>query len=161
MVATWGFLQGLSESEFQTRSYIGIDLHYPASDTLALAKKLAKKNHIIFDFWKANDMYIEMLSTDLLFIDSMHTYAHLTFELEKFCGSVVKYIALHDTSKPWEDTDDREYTGDYSEYPEWIDRTKRGLWPAVEDFLIRHPEWTLKERKFNNHGLTILERLSH
>jgi hypothetical protein len=103
-------------------------------------------------------MYVDIEPTELLFIDSLHTYAHLTYELEKFSPKATKYIAMHDTSAPWGDTDDDEYHGDYSEYPPEIDRTKRGLWPAVLDFLNKHPEWTLKERRENSHGLTILQR---
>lgn len=67
---------------------------------------------------------------------------------------------MHDTSAPWGDRDDTEYHGDYSEYPASFDRNKRGLWPAVEDFLANHKEWKLLERRFNNHGLTILERVA-
>jgi len=94
----------------------------------------------------------------LLFIDSLHTYCHLTYELEKFSPKVSKYIAMHDTS--WDPTiDDPAYYGDYSEYPPEYDRTKRGLWPAVVDFLKRHPEWTLHERRLNNYGFTILKRV--
>jgi hypothetical protein len=37
---------------------------------------------------------------------------------------------------------------------------RKGLWPAVEEFLVDHPEWVLKERYTNNNGLTVLERVS-
>ena len=105
-------------------------------------------------------MNIRIPQTDFLFIDSLHTYAHLTYELEKFSPHIAKYIAMHDTSDDWSYTDDTQYRGDYSEYPENIDRTKRGLWPAVEDFLERHPEWVLEARYFNCYGFTILKRRS-
>ena len=36
-----------------------------------------------------------------------------------------------------------------------------GLWPAVEDFLEKHPEWVLHERYTNNNGLTILKRVCY
>ena len=36
---------------------------------------------------------------------------------------------------------------------------RKGLWPAVEEFLIEHPEWKLKERYTHNNGLTILQRV--
>jgi hypothetical protein len=38
---------------------------------------------------------------------------------------------------------------------------RKGLWPAVEEFLIDHPEWRLKERFTNNNGLTVLERVAN
>lgn len=159
MVSTWGVLQGLAENNQSKKNYIGIDLNYPPMDTLNLAKHLAESNGIFFKFWQANDMKITLDPTDMLFIDSLHTYCHLTYELEKFSPQVNKYIAMHDTSAPWGEIDDTEYKGDYSEYPAHFDRTKRGLWAAVEDFLSRHPEWSLHERRLNNHGFTILKRI--
>jgi|SRR3989344_269579 len=158
MVSSWGIFLGLSESSHSNRSYLGIDLVSPSQNTLSLAKKLVETVGISFQFWEANDMAIDIPPTDMLFIDSLHTYCHLSYELEKFSPNVRKYITMHDTSEPWGDTDDTQYTGDYSEYPPKIDRTKRGLWLAVEDFLQRHPEWHLMERRFNNHGFTILKR---
>lgn len=161
MVSTWGVLQGLSESKATCKSYIGIDLAPPPVDSLSLARVLAKLNKIDFCFWEENDMNIEIPVAEMLFIDSLHTYCHLTYELEKFSSSITKFIAMHDTSEPWGTRDDTEYRGQYTEYPSSYDRTKRGLWAAVEDFLKRHPEWALKERRLNNHGLTVLQRVCH
>ena len=158
MVSTWGIVLGLSENTNPSRSYLGIDLQNPPLEKLYLIKRLAEDNEISFQFLAANDMEINIPQTDMLFIDSMHTYCHLTYELNKFESKVNKYITLHDTSPPWGYTDDYEYRGDYSEYPAEISRTKRGLWPAVEDFLASHPDWKLIERRFNNHGFTILKR---
>jgi len=158
MFSSWAFLEGLTENNSIKRSYIGIDLVFPPRDELNLAKKLAADNNINFEFIAKNDMLVDLAPVDFMFIDSMHTYCHLTYELEKFSPKVKKYIAMHDTSEPWGYKDDSEYHGNYSEYPAHIDRKKRGLWPAVEDFLIRHPEWSLHERRFNNYGLTILKR---
>ena len=68
---------------------------------------------------------------------------------------------MHDTDDPWGYIDDFQvYQGDKSEYPASIDRNRVGLWAAVEDFLKRHPEWVLQERRLNNHGFTILKRIS-
>ena len=160
MTSSWGLLQGLSENPSPIRSYIGIDIVSPPRQILKLANKLAEAHGISFTFWNVNDMNVGIPPVELLFIDSLHTYCHLTYELEKFSPNVSKYIALHDTSPPWGYVDDTEYTGDYSEYPPYCDRSKRGLWPAVEDFLKRHPEWTLHERRLNCYGFTILKRVA-
>jgi len=157
VVSTWGLLQGLAENRSPLRTYIGIDLVSPPED-YTLARNLAEQKGIRFVFQKGNDLFLTILPTDLLFIDSLHTYCQLTYELETFSPMVRKYIALHDTSEPWGDRDDSEYIGNYSEYPAHYNRTKRGLWPAVEDFLRSHSEWTLLERYFNCHGFTILQR---
>ncbi len=160
MVSSWGLLQGLSENSTSTRSYIGIDIYYPPVEILYSAMKLSEGNGINFEFWNANDMDIDIPEMELLFIDSLHTYCHLTYELEKFSPKVSHYIAMHDTSAPWGNMDDDAYVGNYSEYPAHYNRSKRGLWPAVEDFLAYHPEWTLFARHYNNHGFTILKRIS-
>jgi hypothetical protein len=160
MVSTWGILLGLSESPAYTKSYLGIDLFSPPADKLNLIRELAENNHIDFSFLEENSMHADIPQSQLLFIDSLHTYAHLTYELERYSGKINKYIAMHDTSAPWGDTDDTEYRGNYLEYPKSIDKTKRGLWPAVVDFLARHPEWQLEKRYLNNHGLTVLKRVS-
>lgn len=159
MVSTWAILQGLSEHKDHP-TYLGIDLSVPPMDNFKKAKKLARSNGVSFKFWKANDMKIEIMPVDLLFIDSLHTYCHLTYELEKFSPKVNKFIALHDTSEPWGNQEDLDYQGNYSEYPANIDRSKKGLWPAVEDFLTNHPEWSLYHRYLNLHGFTILQRIN-
>lgn len=160
MVSSWGIFEGLAHSPFPNRSYLGIDLAFPPKESFDQAKSLAEQNGITFNFLQANDMDIELEQADMLFIDSLHTYCHLTYELETFSPKIRKFITMHDTSAPWGNQDDDQYTGDYSEYPAQYDRYKRGLWPAVEDFLKRHPEWTLQERRLNNHGFTILRRVS-
>ena len=159
MNSTWGILSGLSDNGSREKIYLGIDLVSPPEETLSKVRRLAQGCGITFLLCLQNDMTIKMEPVDMIFIDSLHTYCHLTYELETFSPKVAKFIAMHDTSEPWGDAEDDTYHGDYSEYPAWIDRTKKGLWPAVEDFLTRHPEWKLKSRVFNRHGFTVLERI--
>ena len=158
MVSSWGILRGLSESPFASRSYLGIDIDPPPAETLKVARQLSEDNGISFSFLEANDMSVDIELTEMLFIDSLHTYCHLTYELQKFSPKVSKYIAMHDTSTSFGNIDDTGYQGDYLEYPPEYDRKKRGLWPAIEDFLQRHPEWVLHEHHMNNNGFTILKR---
>ncbi|MCI5051968.1 MAG: class I SAM-dependent methyltransferase [Simkaniaceae bacterium] len=157
MVSTWGFLQGMSENQNQQKSYIAVDLDAPPLNKLRQAKDLATALKIKFRFIRGNDLHINIPRVDLIFIDTLHTYKHLSFELEKFCHQAKKYICLHDTSPPWGHQDEPAYY-QVDPYPAWIDRNKRGLWPAVVDFLARHPEWKLKKRYTNCHGFTILQR---
>ena len=86
---------------------------------------------------------IQLEPTDLLFIDTFHTYYQLKQEFKLHAGKVGKYIILHDTTT----------FGD-------VDQTGKrpGLWQAVEEFLAEHTEWKLKERFINCHGLTVLTR---
>jgi len=159
MVSTYGILQGLSQNHSERKLYIGIDIVAPSKGLAKIMRQLARENGIAFRIWQANDLFIDIPPTEFLFIDSLHTYCHLTYELDRFSPQVSKYIAMHDTSEPWGDRDDNEYYGNYSEYPPFINREKRGLWPAVEDFLHNHPEWVLESRYLNCHGFTILKRI--
>jgi len=157
MEATWGFLHGLKDGS----TYISTNYRSPNKELLTRAKILAAEKEIKFSFICKGDNLLEIEElepVEMMFVDGLHTYCHVTYQLEKFSPLVSKYIAFHDTSEPWGDSDDTEYRGDYSEYPETYDKTKRGVWPAVVDFLVRHPEWTLKEKVDNNHGFAVIEK---
>ncbi|HSX26205.1 MAG TPA: hypothetical protein VLE89_04270 [Chlamydiales bacterium] len=159
VISTWGLLKGLSESSSPHRRYMGVDILEPTVCNFDLARKFATEQGIEVLFQMENDLYIDLDPVDLLFIDSLHTYCHLTYELETFSPKVGKYIAIHDTSEPWGDRNDLDYQGNYSEYPASYDRNKKGTWPAVVDFLVGHPEWKLQERRLNCHGFTVLKRI--
>lgn len=161
VVSTWALLKGLADNGVPHCVYKGIDIAQPPIDNMQMAQKLAEEQGIQFIFQRGDDLHLDIEPVDLLFIDSMHTYCHLTYELETFSPKVRKWIAMHDTSEPWGYRDDAEYRGNYSEYPatDTYPRKKTGLWPAVEDFLSRHPEWVLQERRTNCHGFTILRRI--
>ena len=81
--------------------------------------------------------------TDLLFIDTFHSYAQLSRELIKHATSVTTYIVLHDTTT----------FGDRG-----MDGKSPGLWQAVEEFVEREPHWRVIARHTHNNGLTVLER---
>ena len=46
-----------------------------------------------------------------------------------------------------------------SSHPERYHPTKHGLNLAITEFLEENKNWTIKEIKINNNGLTILQRL--
>jgi glycosyltransferase involved in cell wall biosynthesis/predicted Zn-dependent protease len=96
-----------------------------------------------FTFREADVLWAEIEETDLLFIDTLHDYEQLTQELSLHAGKARRYIVLHDTTT----------FGETGETP-----GHRGLWPAVEEFLAKG-SFRLKERRTNNNGLTVLERL--
>lgn len=160
VVSTWGILMGLSESPHHTKSYLGIDINHPPYDKFNLAHELANQHQISFTFLQGNDLDFEIEPADMIFIDTLHTYCQLSAELEKFAPNAKKYITMHDTSDPW-GSQNEGYEGNYSEYPAHFDCTKQGLWLAVVDFLAKHPEWELKERRYNNHGFTTLARVQN
>ncbi|MBF8263348.1 MAG: NYs-1 [Parachlamydiales bacterium] len=163
MHSSFGILFGLSKSSQKPRSYLGIDISPPPEQCLNAAKIWAQEAEIDFNFIQANDLDITLDPVDFLLIDSYHTYRHLTYELETFAPSVRSYILLHDTGYPWGTIDENESNPNMeneSRYPDHINRTKRGVWPAVIDYLDQHPEWKIYERDFSNAGITIIQRLN-
>ncbi len=83
--------------------------------------------------------------TDMLFIDTLHTYSQLKKELFEHEVAVKRYIVLHDV----------ETFGMTSE-----DGTKPGLLQAVQEFLDDRKNWFLAELRTNCNGLAVLERRS-
>lgn len=157
MCTTWALLQGLADKGTEG-SYEGRFFETPPLTDLLLADKLSKEHRISFAYSRGNDRFFDIKETDLLFIHALCTYPHLTFELEKFSPGTKKYIVIHGTSGPFSEINDPAYKGNFSEYLSNIDKSKAGLWPAVQDFLTRHPEWSIKEKLTNNGGLTVLQR---
>ena len=137
------------------KSFIGYDLY--TSNNINRAEKLAKAANIDFRFIQANVLDVVIEQTDLLFIDTWHRYEQLKNELKLHASKVNKYLIFHDTTKfAYIDETLRPYI------PKDLDQhstEKRGLWPAIEEFLNNNPEWGLKERFTNNNGLTILSRV--
>ena len=80
--------------------------------------------------------------TDVLLVDSYHSYDQVVQELALHSHKVKKYIFFHDTT----------LFGDRGQGGE------KGVWLAIDEFLSTHPEWQLVERKTNNNGMTLIER---
>lgn len=133
--STWALLAGLPER------LISYDI--ARREEVTGVEEAALAAGIDFSFVLADTATVEIAETDLLFIDSMHTYDHLRCELWLHSKYVRKFILLHDTTT----------FGN-------VDQTGigRGLWPAIEEFLASAPVWRLRERFTNCHGLTVLER---
>jgi hypothetical protein len=113
-------------------------------------------------FHNQSDLECPMEPTDLLFIDTWHVYGQLKRELSRWHPNVRTYIILHDTTvDEWQGETirvgwDASRQSRESGIP--VDEIRKGLWPAVTEFLAEHPEWSLRERFVNNNGLTILEK---
>lgn len=82
--------------------------------------------------------------TQLLFIDTLHTYDQLRVELDRHCVYVSHHIIIHDTLT-------FGITGE--------DRKKPGLLQAIEEFMEVNTAWRVKEVYECSNGLTILERV--
>jgi len=123
------------------RSYDIVD-NKPRFAEVAEAAKTEWKNWV---FHKESTLEAVIEPTDLLFIDTLHTYGQLLAELERHAVKVAKYIVLHDTVS-------------FGERGE--DGRSPGLNGAVDAFLRNHPEWTKSDVRTNNNGLTTLSRVA-
>ncbi len=85
----------------------------------------------------------DLPETDLLFIDTWHSYDQLKEELRRHGNKAMRNIVMHDTTT----------YGDAGE-----DKRSPGLWAAVEEFLAANPHWRVLNRYHHNNGLTILQR---
>lgn len=114
------------------KTLIAYDLYLDnnVADLFAKAKKL--KKNVTYNI--ANTLNVEIEPTDLLFIDTQHTYHQLISELKLHGNKASKYIIMHDTVT----------------FPD--------LNIAIEEFLQDNKHWILKIKFQHNNGLTILER---
>ena len=97
-------------------------------------------------YQQADVLKIQIEPTDLLFIDTLHTYGQLRQELRRHGNQARKYIAFHDTYT-------FGLTGE-------VGPDRRGLLSAVIEFVMANPHWRFHTYRTNNNGLTILERVS-
>ena len=112
-------------------------------------KYIAKVNDVDYNFIVGDTTKIEIEETDFLFIDTDHTYNQLKTELQLHGNKARKYLGFHDTTScEFEDSNNGINTTGGG----------RGLWPAIEEFLIDNSHWKLHARFTNNNGLTILKR---
>lgn len=103
------------------------------------------------------DPTLKIDQTDLLFIDTWHTYDQLKLELQYHSDKVNKYIIMHDTTT-FGEIGERP-SSHFSNFLE-KENEKKGLWPAIEEFLYFNRQWKIKEKFDYNNGLTILARIT-
>jgi hypothetical protein len=120
---------------------------------------LCKEYNIDFTFHEKDVLKENIEETELLFIDTLHTYQQLISELRIHSIKVSKYIILHDTVT-YARIDEKIYNH-ASEIIKNSKSEKRGLMTAVEDFLDSDigSNWIIDKHFINNNGLTILKKM--
>jgi hypothetical protein len=159
VVSSWAFATALLGK--QGARLVQVDLD--TNENVVRFGEAACAAGIATTFYRESDLTCPMEPTELLFIDTWHIYGHLKRELARWHSTVSKYIILHDTTvDEWYGETIRmgwnaEQQSATSGIP--VGEIRKGLWPAVEEFLAAHPEWTLEARYTNNNGLTVLRRV--
>lgn len=126
-------------------------MRHPTVDVIEAATKEHGVTEFVFKQEDTRTCVIE--ETDLLFIDTWHTYQQLLCELDRNGPKVRKFIAMHDTVS----------FGHYNEDKSVSAAGKNGLWPAIEEYFLStegRKEWKIIEHWPNNNGLTLFMRRS-
>lgn len=159
VVSSWAFAAGLLGKK--PARLIQVDLD--TNQNVVNFGSVARKNGIDVVFYHQSDLVCPMEQTELLFIDTWHIYGHLKRELARWHSSVTKWIIMHDTTvDEWQGETVRCGWNAHQQsaqhgYP--VEEITKGLWPAIDEFLKEHPEWSLEKRFTNNNGLTILKHI--
>jgi hypothetical protein len=136
-----------------TRAFLRVDARLISYDIVTDQKVVdlineAKKAGKDATFIEADVLKIDIEETDLLFIDTWHTYEQLKQELSLHGNKSRKYMVFHDTNTfGLKNEGGQAYS------------TSQGLLPAIIEFLMVNPHWRFKKFLTNNNGLTVLERL--
>lgn len=137
------------------KKLVSIDIDpFPHSNELkeACTAEGVEYEHII-----GSTLELEIPEVDMLFIDTEHSYLQLKSELAKHGNKAKMYLAFHDTTT-FGHTDSSSY-GDQGLRTKEGEEEKHGLVPAIEEFMLANPHWTIDLIKTNNNGLTILKRV--
>jgi hypothetical protein len=148
--STWAFLQS------NANKIVSYDI--VKDPNVEYVENICKEYNIDFNFINADTLNVEIESTDLLFIDTLHTYNQLYNELTLHSNKVSKYIILHDTETyGMQDEPIYEHA---SEQIKLSDINNTGLVRAYRDFLLTKDgkNWEIHNIFKNNNGLTILKR---
>ena len=130
MVSTWALLAGLP------LIMTSIDIVDPSEHggDVKETHEMATNEGIIWRFKKESSLDVKFRRIDLLFIDTIHSYDHLSQELKLHSPHTVKYIIMHDTN-----------------FPE--------MQKAIQEFLTNNNDWKVKEVLTVMTGLTVLQRI--
>ena len=121
-------------------------------------ESLAKEYNVNLEFIEADVLKTEIEETDLLFIDTFHTYEQLTRELTLHSHKAKKYLAFHDTTS-FGFRDEADYHC-VSDEVKNIEKRRTGLVPAIDEFMKSELGscWEVEKIYMNNNGFTILKR---
>ena len=123
--STWAFI-------FSAGKVVSVDIKKPKDSVLLK----------FIDFIHADNLTIDIEETDLLFIDTHHTYGQLIQELSRHGNKSRKYIIMHDTNV----------------YGVVGNNNEEGLLKAIDEFLLNNPHWSIDAIYKTDAGLTILKR---
>lgn len=157
VVSTWAFLAA------QPKKLVCYDIC--KSENIEVALSAAKAVGVDMEFMEADVLKIEIEPTELLFIDTLHTYTQLKQELELHAKKVSKYIAFHDvvtyghSPEPSQFNTHKGIVKQHEKILANYVENDLGIMPAIEEFIDEN-DWKVKKFYTNNNGLLIIEKIN-
>ena len=161
VVSTWALMAGrpkrLTSFDIHHFGIYGVD-----PENLDNA---ASNAGVIFKFYQEDVLTTDKLfETDLLFIDTVHSFKQLSMELHLHANKVKKYIVFHDTSSfgEMDEAEIRPNPGWPKELLGYYNTLgpAQGINAAIIEFLTANPEWRVDTLFTNNNGLMIITRIN-
>lgn len=143
-ITEMGFRYGASACAMlkaQPKKLISYDLHIP-DECRKMFDEVKGDTEVVLV--QASTLEVVIEETDMLFIDTLHTYNQLKKELNMHGNKAKKYLVFHDT----------EAYGTKGE-----DGSDKGLMDAINEFIKDNNHWILYQHYINNNGLTVLKRI--
>ncbi len=133
-------------------------------DTVATveARELKRVVGERWDYRIGDSREADFEQADLLFVDSLHTYAQVRDEL-KHAHKIKRYLIFHDVSTFGEvgaagESGRQSWT--YQLGRGSVPDEHRGIRPAIDELMIYDQSWRIIERRTDSHGLLVLQRAS-
>ena len=143
-IVEMGVRTGVSTRVFLNTDAALISIDIKKNTTVEKLFALADAKGKLCQYLIGDVLKIAIPETDLLFIDTLHTYEQLKQELTLHGNKAKKYLIFHDTHT-------FGVSGENG-----IDR--KGLMTAIIEFIIVNPHWHFYIHNTNNNGLTVLKR---
>jgi hypothetical protein len=159
VVSTWAFIAGrpskLTSFDITPLEYYSVDLN--------MIVNVASKAGVDFKFICEDVLTTQAIEeTDLLFIDTLHSYKQIKMELFLHGNKAKKYLIFHDTVS-FESKDEYAvptnlmWSKDLKDYYHSLG-DKYGINEGIIEFMVDNPHWKVHKVFNNNNGLLILKR---
>lgn len=155
-VSTLSIAFGLANSESPTAWFNSYDI-VKSSDSIDMEAytKAAKDANVSAKFILANSRKVEIPETDLLFVDSYHSYSHFMEEMRLHSHRARKYIIMHDSSQSGTFGLQDQKEG-YDQDHDYKNHDKEGMYNAAMDFAKMYSEdWEIFLHDNSAEGLTV------
>jgi hypothetical protein len=161
-VSSWAFAYGLLVNTSSSRKKLLLN-DITQCNIDEILEKTKDTELIIYSKWVSNLEIVLENDYDLIFIDTWHVYGQLKRELAYLHKYAKKYIIMHDTEidkiKSESIRNKHNIELKMKEFGFSREDVECGLQKAIDEFILEHSEWKIKEVFTNNNGLTILEKI--